>query len=107
MPKKVRPTGPEWSPDLDAALVAYGTAVRMQILRHLRTAGPSMRYQISEATGISPSVLGQSLSKLEAIGAIVANLPPSERSTRALTYTVNKTRVDQLLSLLGSYVKAE
>jgi predicted transcriptional regulator len=106
MPKKVRPTDPEWSPELDAALVAYGTAVRMQILRYLRRAGPSMRYQIAEGTGISQSILAQSLSKLEAIGVIVVNLPASERSTRALTYALDSARADYLLSLIQSYVRA-
>ncbi|MBO1269505.1 ArsR/SmtB family transcription factor [Arthrobacter cavernae] len=104
MPKKVRPVDPEWSQDLDAALVAYGTAVRMQILRHLRIKGPSMRYQIAESTGISQSVLVQSLGKLESVGVIEANLPASERSTRALTYSLNRPRAEHLLRLVQKYV---
>lgn len=107
MPRQVRPEDPMWSRDLDAAITAYGTAVRMQIIRHLRTRGPSMRYQIQEATNINASVLTQSLGKLELTGVVTANLPAGERSTRALTYALDAHRADTLLALIAAYVKAQ
>lgn len=107
MPRQVRPEDPMWSHDLDAAITAYGTAVRMQIIRHLRTKGPSMRYQIQEATNINASVLTQSLGKLELTGVVTANLPVGERSTRALTYALDAHRADTLLALIAAYVKAQ
>lgn len=106
MPRQVRPKDPLWTKDLDAAIVAYGTAVRMQIMRHLRVNGPSMRYQIQEATQINASVLTQSLGKLELTGAVTANLPAGERSSRALTYALDARRADSLLSLIAGYVTA-
>lgn len=63
-----------------------------------------MRFQIAEATGISQSVLVQSLGKLESVGVIEVNLPASERSTRALTYTLDQRRAEHLLELLKKYV---
>lgn len=107
MPKTVRPVDPAWSDDLDAAAVAYGTPVRMQIVRHLRVSGPSMRYQLEQATGIKHALLVQSLNKLEATGVVTVNLPPEERSTRALTYTLNRDRADYLLGLMTAYIRAQ
>lgn len=106
MPKSVRPQDPAWSSDLDAAATAYGTPVRMQILRHLRISGPSMRYQLQQATGIKHALLVQSLNKLEEAGIVTVNLPPEERSTRALTYTLDQARADHLLELLTRYIQA-
>ncbi|WP_162486271.1 MULTISPECIES: hypothetical protein [Micrococcaceae] len=106
MPKTVRPQDPAWSDDLDAAAVAYGTPVRLQIMRHLRLAGPSMRYQLEQATGIKHALLVQSLNRLEATGVVLVNLPPAERSTRALTYALDRERADYLLSLVAKYVHA-
>jgi len=107
MPRQVRPEDSAWSQDLDAAIVAYGTAVRMQIIRQLRIDGPSMRYQIQDATSINPSVLTQSLRKLESTGVVIANLPAGERSTRALTYAIDETRANRLLLLIAQYVQAD
>jgi DNA-binding HxlR family transcriptional regulator len=106
MPKTVRPMDAAWSGDLDAAAIAYGTPVRMQIMRHLRVFGPSMRYQLQQATGIKHALLVQSLNKLEATGVVTVNLPPEERSTRALTYTLDQLRADYLLELVIKYVRA-
>jgi DNA-binding transcriptional ArsR family regulator len=106
MPKTVRPVDAAWSDDLDAAAIAYGTPVRMQIVKHLRVAGPSMRYQLEQATGVNHALLVQSLNKLEATGVVTVNLPPEERSTRALTYTLNQIRADYLLELIIKYVQA-
>lgn len=107
MPKTVRPVDPAWSEDLDSAAVAYGTPVRMQIMRHLRVAGPSMRYQLEQATGVKHALLVQSLNKLEAAGVVSVNLPPEERSTRALTYTLDRQRADYLLDLMVNFVRAQ
>lgn len=106
MPRSVRPSDPEWSDDLDAATIAYGTPVRWQIIRTLRSRGPLMRYQLSKETGIKPALVTQSLNKLEEAGVVSANLPPEERSTRALTYTLNRERADSLLADIERYVKA-
>ena len=106
MPKSVRPQDSAWSSDLDAAATAYGTPVRMQILRHLRISGPSMRYQLQQATGIKHALLVQSLNKLEEAGIVTVNLPPEERSTRALTYALDRARADHLLELLTRYIQA-
>jgi DNA-binding HxlR family transcriptional regulator len=106
MPKSVRPVDPAWSDDLDSAAIAYGTPVRMQIMRHLRVVGPSMRYQLEQATGIKHALLVQSLNKLEATGVVTVNLPPEERSTRALTYSLDRKRADYLLDLMTTYVRA-
>ncbi|KUM36406.1 hypothetical protein AR689_21020 [Arthrobacter sp. EpRS71] len=107
MPKTVRPADPAWSDDLDAAAIAYGTPVRMQIMRHLRVSGPLMRYQLEQATGIKQPLLVQSLNKLEATGVVLVNLPREERSTRALTYTLDQSRADHLLNLMAGYVRAQ
>lgn len=107
MPKTVRPVDPAWTDDLDAAATAFGTPVRMQIMRHLRVAGPSMRYQLEQATGVKHAVLVQSLNKLEGAGVVSVNLPPEERSTRALTYTLDRERADYLLGLVAAYVRAQ
>lgn len=107
MPKTARPVDPSWSSDLDCAATAYGTPVRMQIMRQLRVGGPSMRYQLEQATGIKHALLVQSLNKLEETGVVTVNLPPEERSTRALTYTLNRERADFLLDLLAAYVRGQ
>ncbi|NMR31181.1 winged helix-turn-helix domain-containing protein [Arthrobacter sp. SF27] len=59
-----------------------GNRVRVQILRYLAEAGPSLRAAIEHATELSAPTLGYHLSALEDLGAISGNIPIGEKRGR-------------------------
>jgi len=98
MPKTARPELPT---DLDDAVRAFGSHVKVAALRSLQREGRATRSELSRRLGISPSTLQAPLKALIDIG-VITTYPPMTETTRVNRwFDVNHERLDALLDALG------
>lgn len=90
---------------VDAAIAAFGTRLRVALLRRLSEAGPQTPVELLEHVGLtSRTTVFANLDALESIGVVHADLPPGQRQGRVYRYTVDTARLAKLRDALDAYL---
>lgn len=91
---------------VDDAVAAFGTRLRMAILRRLTEAGPQTPRELAAYLQVTGrTTLLQNLDALENVGVVSAETPPGQRHGRNVPYTVNSTRLAVLTTAVGEYLQ--
>lgn len=90
--------------ELDVAALVFGNRTKIRILRYLSAHPTVDRAQLEAATAIHGPTLSLNMQQLEDANLVIASLPREKRRGRVLSYTLNRERMDMLLSLLTSYI---
>lgn len=104
MPKIVHPIGPGWTADVDAAMQLFGNRGQNEIIRYLNGHGPVRRGEIVEAVTSSEASVATHLITLENSGVIIVDTVRGRRHGRAPRYSVDLSRVKELIGALMDYL---
>jgi len=104
MPRIVRPGGPDWTADVEAATEMIGNRGYSEIIRYLRGHGPVRRGDIVEAVSASEATVAKHLITLEDFGAVIVDTIRGQRHGRAPRYSVDLNRVKELMEALMDYL---
>ncbi len=90
---------------VEDAVTAFGSRLRMAILRRLTEAGPETPSELAMHLGVGGrTTLLSNLDALEGIGVITADVPPGQRHGRHVAYHVNADRLADLHSAVAGYL---
>jgi ArsR family transcriptional regulator len=104
MPKIVRPVGPAWTAEVEAATQMIGNRGYAEIIRYLRGHGPVRRGDIVEAVSASEATVAQHLITLEDSGVVIVDTIRGRRHGRAPRYSVDLNRAKELIEALMDYL---
>lgn len=90
---------------LRIAQAVMGNRTKSMIVRHLWTQGPSTGSTICRDTGVSGPTFSLAMQQLEKWSITSGSIPPAERHGRAVTYTLDQTKVRALVQLWFDFVQ--
>ena len=91
---------------VDDAVAAFGTRLRMAILRRLTEAGPQTPSELAAHLQVTGrTTLLSNLDALESVGVVTADTPPGQRHGRNVAYTVDPSRLATLTAAVGEYLQ--
>lgn len=104
MPRLTHPSGlPQ---EVLSAIEIFGNQARVEILHRLVTEGPLTATQLGDRVGAARMSTHSHLRVLEDAGVISADVEPSKRPGRRVTWSINAARVQEVGSTLLAYVTA-
>ena len=101
MPKTARPELPD---ELNDAVVAFGSHLKVATLRCLQTDGRATRSELSRRLGVSPSTLQAPLKALVDVGAVTTFPPMTELTSVNRWFEINDERIRTLVEALGKAI---
>ncbi|WP_269939239.1 ArsR/SmtB family transcription factor [Arthrobacter sp. HY1533] len=104
MPRITHPVDMAWTSNVEAAIEAFGNRGRNEIIRYLEGSGPVPRGDIVDAVSASEASVAQHLIALEKTGAIVVDIAQGRRHGRSPRYSVDETRIKELLGAHQDYL---
>lgn len=105
-PRTMPPLDPD-NPDLDVASAVMGNRNKSLIIRHLWQTGSSTGTEIITATGISGPTMSLAMQQLEQWLLVTASIPPQERHGRPVTYTLDRNRIQHLVTVWMDFVTGD
>lgn len=103
VPRQVIPGG--IPAEIEHAVAAVATPLRVALLRALSTKGPRSANALAECLGAGARVVVTNLAALENTGAVVADRAPGARHGRQVIYAIDPARVDELTVVLRDYIR--
>lgn len=96
---------PELPSSLEDAINAFGTPVKIAILRHLALHGAATRGQIAQALDVAAPTIGHNLLWLAEDSVILADPPAgTQRSGKRVEYSLNRREVHRRYMALGEAI---
>lgn len=92
-------------PDIEHATEAFGSQLRVAILRRLVRDGAQTPSALAVHLRVaSRTTLLANLDALEHVGLLSTDVPPGQRRGRQVTYTVDKQRLSDLTHALALFL---
>lgn len=86
---------------------SLGNRARGEIVAKLSAEGAMSTVQIEKHLGVARGTVIEHLTKLEALGLVKADTPREHRHGRAVTWSVDAARLDELLAEFAAYVRGQ
>jgi DNA-binding transcriptional ArsR family regulator len=102
VPALVRPSLPV---DVERAIEALGSHVRVAALRSLVNDGPASRTELAARLDVSRSLLQAHLGRLEAFGLVTREPPGAHPDHRVRIFRADTVRIRELLSALSGVLQ--
>ena len=104
MPRYAKPPMPQ---EVERIIDVIGNHVREAIVRHLAVNGPSTATEVCDALGTATrALIHRHLQALREAGIVEPDIPPDERrGRRAVVWSLNRERLDELLDRLREYLQ--